>query len=169
VGYKFTLVLSREISDDESAILREAGCESATFGPDSLPTNADVPVTKMDFDDATSPSLAEAIESALEAVKKVPDLSVPGLTVPAQPAHAEDAEKDTEKTATAEILDATTSETPDAAAEETAGAKKASAKKPAAKKPAARKTSARKKAEQGNGKTAPADGEDVAAPVEATA
>jgi hypothetical protein len=45
-------------------------------------------VTKMDFDDAVSPSLAEAIESALEAVKTVPDLRVPGLTVPAQPAQA---------------------------------------------------------------------------------
>lgn len=87
MGYRFSLVLSREISDDESAILREA-CASAVFGSDSLPTNAQVPVTKMDFDDTTSPSLADAIESALEAVKKVPELSVPGLTVPAQPAHA---------------------------------------------------------------------------------
>jgi hypothetical protein len=90
VGYRFTLVLSREITDEESAILQEAGCAGAIFAPDSLPTNAEVPVTKMDFDVTESPSLAEAIESALEAVKKVPDLSVPGLTVPAQPAHAED-------------------------------------------------------------------------------
>jgi hypothetical protein len=88
VGYKFSLVLSRVVTDDESAILREAGCAGAVFSTDSLPTHADVPVTKMDFDDTVSPSLAEAIESGLEAVKKVPDLSVPGLTVPAQPAHA---------------------------------------------------------------------------------
>jgi hypothetical protein len=40
----------------------------------------------MDFDDMESPSLAEAIESALEAVVKVPDLGVPGLTVPPQSA-----------------------------------------------------------------------------------
>jgi hypothetical protein len=86
VGYKFSLVLSREITDDESAILKDAGCSSAVFGTDSLPTNADTIVTKMDFDDTISPTLAEAIESALEAVKSVPDLSVPGLTVPAQPA-----------------------------------------------------------------------------------
>jgi len=79
----FSLVLNREISDEESAALRDAGCADAVFGTDSLPTNADVPVTKMDFDDTVAPSLAEAIESALEAVKKVPDLSVPGLTVPA--------------------------------------------------------------------------------------
>lgn len=86
MGYKFTLVLSREITDDESAVLREAGCAGAIFGPDTLPTNAEVPVTKMDFDDTSSPSLAEAIQSALDSVKNVPDLSVPGLTVPAQPA-----------------------------------------------------------------------------------
>jgi len=86
VGYKFTLVLSREITDDESVVLKEAGCTAAVFGTDSLPTDADTIVTKMDFDDTISPTLAEAIESALEAVKNVPDLSVPGLTVPAQPA-----------------------------------------------------------------------------------
>jgi hypothetical protein len=88
VGYRFTLILSREVTVEESAILEEAGCAGAVFGSDSLPTNAKIPVTKMDFDVTSSPSLAEAIESALETVKKVPDLSVPGLTVPAQPAHA---------------------------------------------------------------------------------
>lgn len=86
MGYKFSLVLSREITDSESAALKEAGCGEATFGSDTLPTNAGVPVTRVEFDDTVSPTLAEAIESALEAVKTVPDLSVPGLTVPAQPA-----------------------------------------------------------------------------------
>jgi hypothetical protein len=96
VGHKFSLVLNREITDDESAALKEAGCAEAVFCTDSHPTNPDLPVTKMDFDDEASPSLAEAIESALEAVKKVqvPDLSVPGLTVPAQPVEAADAEAD---------------------------------------------------------------------------
>ena len=70
VGYKFSLVLSREITDEESAVLKEAGCSAAVFGTDSLPTNAETVVTKMDFDDTVSPTLAEAIESALEAVKK---------------------------------------------------------------------------------------------------
>jgi hypothetical protein len=83
VGHKFSLVLSRVITDDESAVLRDAGCACAVFGMDSLPTNAEVTVTKMNFDDTVSQSLAEAIESALEAVKVVPDLTVPGLTVPA--------------------------------------------------------------------------------------
>jgi hypothetical protein len=90
MGFKFTVVLSREITDDESAILQEANRTAPVFGSDTLPTNADVPVTKMDFDDTISPSLEEAIESALESVKKVQELSVPGLTVPAQPAHCED-------------------------------------------------------------------------------
>jgi len=87
VGYKFTLVLSREISSEESASLRQADkvCADAVFRPDTHPTNADVPVTKMDIDDPSAPSLAEAIQSALDAVKSVPDLGVPSLTVPAQP------------------------------------------------------------------------------------
>lgn len=68
------------------AILKGAGCADASFGSDSLPTNADVPVTKMDIDDTVSPTLAEAIEAALQAVNSVPELSVPGLSVPPQPA-----------------------------------------------------------------------------------
>jgi hypothetical protein len=92
VGYKFSLILSRVITDEESAILQDAGCACAIFTTDTLPTNADVTVTKMDFDDTVTPTLAEAIESALEAVKKVPELTVPGLTVPAQPAEAPTAE-----------------------------------------------------------------------------
>jgi hypothetical protein len=86
VGYKFSLVLSREITDEESALLREEGINGAVFEPDALPTNAEVAVTRIDVDDTVTPSLAEAIEAALEAVKRVPDLGVPGLTVPAQPA-----------------------------------------------------------------------------------
>jgi hypothetical protein len=86
VGYKFTLILNREVTGEESAALREAGCADAIFGSDTLPTNAEVPVTKMDFDTTSSPTLAEAIQAGLDAVMKVPDLSVPGLNVPAQPA-----------------------------------------------------------------------------------
>jgi hypothetical protein len=150
VGYKFTLVLSREITDEESAILQDAGCAGAIFGPDSLPTNADVPVTKMDFDDTSSPSLAEAIQSALDAVKKVPELSVPGLTVPAQPAGPKtEADLKTEAAEPGEVLEGVV-------VDETPAARKTRARKPAARKPAARKAS-----------TAPAD--DAKEPVEATA
>ena len=126
MGYKFSLVLSREITEEESASLKGAGCESAVFATDSLPTNAEITVTKMDFDDTASPSLAEAIEAALEAVKAVPDLSVPGLTVPAQPAEAQ--------AAAAEAAQ------PEAVAEKSA-AKKAAPKKAAAKKSVAKQAS----------------------------
>jgi hypothetical protein len=117
VGHKFSLVLSREITAEESAALLDAGCAGAVFSTDSLPTDAAVAVTKMEFDDSSSPSLAEAIESALEAVKAVPDLSVPGLTVPAQPAQAAGEEPAAE-----------------AAGEGKPAGKKAGAKKAAAKK-----------------------------------
>jgi hypothetical protein len=140
VGYKFSLVLSREITDDESAILQEVGCSAAIFGTDSLPTNAAVTVTKMDFDDTLSPSLAEAIESALEAVKKVPDLTVPGLTVPAQPAGPLD---ETPKVVAGEVVEEAAPE--EAAPEEAAPeAPAAEEKKPAVKRAPARRTTTRK-------------------------
>jgi hypothetical protein len=90
MGHKFSLVLSREITEGESAILQDAGPAGAVFMTDSHPTKADVTVTKIDFDDTASPSLAEAIEAALAAVKTVPDVTVPSLVVPAQPADAAD-------------------------------------------------------------------------------
>jgi hypothetical protein len=138
VGFRFSLVLSREITDDESAVLKDAGCSAATFGTDSLPTNAEVTVTKMDFDDTESPSLAEAIEAALEAVKTVPDLGVPGLEVPAQPA-----EKPDEAPGAPEESAAASAE-PSPAAKEKASTNGSAEKKQAAKKPTARKTSAKK-------------------------
>jgi hypothetical protein len=122
VGYKFSLVLSREITDEESAILKEAGCSAAVFGTDSLPTNAETIVTKMDFDDTISPTLAEAIESALEAVKSVPDLTVPGLTVPAQPAGPVDEES---KVVAGEVVE----EEPAKTSTRKASTKKASSRK----------------------------------------
>jgi hypothetical protein len=80
----FSLVLSREVGDDELALLLE-GHSGATDVPDKHPIKPEVPVTRIDFDDTASPSLQAAIESALEAVKRVPDLTVPKLSVPAQP------------------------------------------------------------------------------------
>ena len=85
MGHKYSLILSREITQEESEILREAGCYGATFVTDSLPTDPDVKVTKVDVEDAVSESLEKAIESGLEAAKKVPELGVPGLYVPALP------------------------------------------------------------------------------------
>lgn len=155
MGYKFSLVLSREITDDESAILRGAGCEGAVFGTDTLPTNADITVAKMDFDDTASPSLADAIQSALDAVKSVPELTVPGLTVPAQPAGP-------------------SAEGPDKVIEGVVVEDQVTDEKPVTEKPAAKKTTARKrttkttaKAANGNGATESAD--DAAQPVGSTA
>ena len=91
VGHKFSLVLSREITDEESVILQDKGFSEAVFGTDSHPTQADTVVTRVDFDVTASPSLAEAIDGALAAVRTVPDLGVPGLLVPAQPAPADNA------------------------------------------------------------------------------
>jgi hypothetical protein len=149
MGYRFSLVLSREISEEESAILQEAGPASAVFGTDSLPTNAQVTVTKMDFDVTESPSLAEAIESALEAVKKVPELSVPGLTVPAQPAHLP--EEDSSVVVGEVVTDETATDAAPQQADETDAEAKPAAKKPrAAKKaPAAKKSADKKPVEVG--------------------
>src|ERR1700722_615124 len=108
MGFEFSLLLSREISKEELSDLLDSGCSGVVFTTDTLPPNAEVTVTKMDFDDTVSPSLAEAIESALEAVKKLPDLSASGLIVPAQPAErpAEGAPTEvvTGKVVTAEVV-----------------------------------------------------------------
>jgi hypothetical protein len=84
MGYKFTLTLSREVTGEESDTLRAAGCAGATISSVSFPLAGDQPVSQLDFDTDTdaAASLTEAIESALEAVKGIPDLSVPSLTVP---------------------------------------------------------------------------------------
>jgi hypothetical protein len=155
VGYRFSLVLSREITDEESAALREAGCAAATFGTDSLPTNADVTVTKMDFDDTVTPTLAEAIEAALEAVKSVPDLSVPGLTVPAQPAGpvTEDQKVVAGEVVTdAEVTDEQAQAEPGAGSDaKKAPSRKPSTRKPSTRKPSTRKTPAKKAGAASNG------------------
>ena len=154
MGYKFTLTLSREITDEESAVLRDAGCADAVFGADTFPTNAEVPVTKMDFDTTSSPTLAEAIQAALDAVKAVPELSVPGLTVPAQPAGPVDEEKDGEQQAVvAEVTpgvvagEVVVEEETEVVAEAATPAKKTTAEKSAAKKAATAKKTARKPAD----------------------
>lgn len=84
MGYKFTLVLSREINDDESKSLQKTGCPDATITTTAHPTNAGFLVTQIDIDTEAA-SLAVAIQSALDAVKKVSDLSASSLIVPPQP------------------------------------------------------------------------------------
>jgi len=87
MGYQFTLTLNRTISEDESAVLQEAGCVGASISTVPYPTGADpdLIVTQFDFDDTASPTLEAAITQALEAVRAVPDLSVATFSAPAQP------------------------------------------------------------------------------------
>ncbi len=88
MGHKFTLILNREISEDETGVLKASGCQDASIASVPAPGDADATVTQLDFDAEAASSLAEAIEAALGAVKKIPDLSVPTLHVPAQPSTA---------------------------------------------------------------------------------
>ena len=90
MSYEFTLFLSREITDDESAALQTAGCAGATITTDSYMANS---VTRLDFDTSEAPTLAEAIQSALDSVKTLPDLTVASLEVPPQPNDEVDAEE----------------------------------------------------------------------------
>ena len=83
MGYEFTLTLNREINEEESSALREGGCSHATFKSASLPPDG-VLVSQLDFD-TEAVNLAEAIQSALDAVQAVPDLRVDALDVPPQP------------------------------------------------------------------------------------
>ena len=89
MGHKFTLVLNRKISDDETGVLKASGCQDTSITRVPVPGDPDATVTQMDFDTEATSSLAEAIEAALDAVKKIPDLSVPTLRVPAQPSTAD--------------------------------------------------------------------------------
>jgi hypothetical protein len=84
VSHEFSLVLSRKITDDEAETLIAAGPGGAALGAASLPTDPEVTVTRLDFD-TESPTLGEAIREALEALKKVSDLTAASLEVPAQP------------------------------------------------------------------------------------
>ncbi|MCP2167423.1 hypothetical protein LX83_004296 [Goodfellowiella coeruleoviolacea] len=83
VAHKFTLVLSRDVTDDELTMLREAGPGEVTASTTKLPTNPDVKVRQLDFD-TEGESLAAVLKAALEAVRTVPDLSVSSLSVPAR-------------------------------------------------------------------------------------
>ena len=63
MGYQFTLILNRKITDDESAGLLAAGCDGASISTVPYPTGADpdLIVTQLDFDDTESSTLEAAI------------------------------------------------------------------------------------------------------------
>jgi len=85
MGYKFTLVLSREITEEEISALKDAGCPDSAISMTELPTAEKEPATQMEFDTDASETLAGAMEMALDAVKAIPDLRPFTLEVPAQP------------------------------------------------------------------------------------
>jgi hypothetical protein len=89
MGHQFSLILHREITEQESVTLKEGSNANISFASVTLPTDASVPVTRVTFEDDVTPTLAEAIEAGFEAVKTIPDLTIPGLSVPAQPPAAE--------------------------------------------------------------------------------
>jgi hypothetical protein len=84
MGYEFSIILNREITEDESRILLD-NCTGTTLSTAPLPTNADLSGTQLEVDNTEVPTLAEAIQAALDAVKLVPDVLPASLTVPAQP------------------------------------------------------------------------------------
>ncbi|MDT0444143.1 hypothetical protein [Streptomyces johnsoniae] len=95
MGHRYSLILDREITEQEAVTLKEKSQADISLASDTLPTNAEVPVTRISFEDEVTPTLAEAIEAGFEAVKAIPGLAVPGLRVPAQPAAAEGGEEET--------------------------------------------------------------------------
>jgi hypothetical protein len=85
MSYKFTLVLSREITEEEIGALKDAGCPDSAISTTELPTEGKEPATQMEFDTDASKTLAGAMEMVLDAVQTIPDLRPVTLEVPAQP------------------------------------------------------------------------------------
>jgi uncharacterized protein (DUF1501 family) len=103
MGHRFSLVLNREVTEQETVTLKETSPAALSFSSDTLPTDAEIPVTRIDFEDEVTPTLAEAIEAGFETVKAIPELSIPGLSVPAQPAATDAGEDGTAAKERAEV------------------------------------------------------------------
>ncbi|MEW1552336.1 hypothetical protein [Streptomyces tsukubensis] len=91
MGHHFSLILDREVTEQETVALKEKSGASMSFATVALPTDAEVAVTRITFEDDVTATLAEAIEAGFEAVRAIPGITIPGLSVPAQPA-ADDAD-----------------------------------------------------------------------------
>ncbi|MGW9420896.1 hypothetical protein ACWGSU_05810 [Streptomyces koyangensis] len=89
MGHHFALILDREITEQETVTLKENSGADLSFATVALPTEAEVSVTRITFEDDVTATLAEAIEAGFETVKAIPGIAVPGLSVPAQPAAAD--------------------------------------------------------------------------------
>lgn len=80
--FKFSAVLTREITEEEFAILQEAGCAGGTLSTSVLPVSDNTVVTQIDFDKAEAETLYDAMQRVLDALTKVPKLSAFSLDVP---------------------------------------------------------------------------------------
>jgi len=80
--FKFSAVLTREITEEEFAILQEAGCAGGTLSTSVLPVNDNTVVTQIDFDKAEADTLFDAMQRVLDALTKVPKLFAFSLDVP---------------------------------------------------------------------------------------
>jgi len=99
--FKFSAVLTREITEEEFGILQEAGCAGGTLSTSVLPTSDNLVVTQIDFDKAEAETLYDAMKRVLDALQKVPKLSAFSLDVPEPsvsqaPAVAENSEAESE-------------------------------------------------------------------------
>lgn len=102
--FKFSAVLTREITEEEWAILQEAGCAGGTLSTSVLPVSDNLVVTQIDFEKAEAETLYDAMLRVLDALTKVPKLSAFSLDVPEQavgqaPAAAEDSQAESAPTA----------------------------------------------------------------------
>jgi hypothetical protein len=80
--FKFSAVLNREITEEEFAVLQEAGCAGGTLSTSVLPVSDNTVVTQIDFDKAEAETLYDAMQRVLDALTKVPKLSAFSLDVP---------------------------------------------------------------------------------------
>lgn len=80
--FKFSAVLTREITEEEWAILQEAGCAGGTLSTSVLPVSDNTVVTQIDFDQAEADTLYDAMLRVLDALTKLPKLSAFSLDVP---------------------------------------------------------------------------------------
>jgi hypothetical protein len=81
MSYEFTLVLNREITDEEARMIRDSVASDFTISQAVSETQDNPTTTQLDFKKDAS-SLEEAITAALEGVRSVPDLSAGSLIVP---------------------------------------------------------------------------------------
>jgi hypothetical protein len=80
--FKFSAVLTREITEEEFAILQGAGCAGGTLSTSVLPVNDNTVVSQIDFDKAEAETLYDAMQRVLDALTKLPKLCAFSLDVP---------------------------------------------------------------------------------------